>query len=360
MPASALDWTITLFHCPDTINCHQHPIGGAQDIAAGSFIAPDHEYFAYLELALTATDSQGNVATVRRRIDPQTRTIKLQSNPAGIALGLNDESTAAPFTRTVIRYSTNTLTAPPTAQVNGRTYSFDHWSDGGAATHDVSPNLNTTRIAYYVPGQSAAPTALFVVANPASLNAGDRAIRDRLTALGLTVSTTDDNGITAAQASGKGLIVISSTVTPTNINAIFAGTAVPVIVAEHMLYDDFGLTADVGAHGVSAAKANVALTAAGAAHPIGAGIAAGQVVVTTSAQKLSWGRPAASATAIATLPAYSTNVSLFAYPSGATMVGRTAPARRVGMFLTDTSASVLTPDGARLFDNSVKWALGQL
>ena len=30
------------------------------------------------------------------------------------------------------------------------------------------------------------------------------------------------------------------------------------------------------------------------------------------------------------------------------------------MFLTDTSASLLTPDGARLFDNSVKWALGQL
>ena len=129
LPASALDWTITLFHCPDTINCHQHPIGGTDGITAGSFIAPDHEYFAYLELALTATDSQGNVATVRRRIDPQTRTIKLQSNPAGIALGLNDESTAAPFTRTVIRYSTNTLTAPPTAQVNGRPYTFDHWSD---------------------------------------------------------------------------------------------------------------------------------------------------------------------------------------------------------------------------------------
>ncbi len=120
----------------------------------------------------------------------------------------------------------------------------------------------------------------------------------------------------AVRDRAKGLIVISSTVTPTNINAIFAGTAVPVIVAEHMLYDDFGLTADVGAHGVSAAKADVALTAAGAAHPIGAGIPAGQVVVTTSAQKLSWGRPAASATAIATLPAYSTNVSLFAYPSG--------------------------------------------
>ena len=41
-----------------------------------------------------------------------------------------------------------------------------------------------------------------------------------------------------------------------------------------MLYDDLGLTADTGAHGVSAAKTDVAITSAGAVHPIGAGLAA--------------------------------------------------------------------------------------
>jgi glucose/arabinose dehydrogenase/PKD repeat protein len=359
LPASALDWTVTLFHCPDAVNCHQHPVGGAQDVATGSFVAPDHEYFAYLEIGLTATDSSGNTATVTRRLDPQTRTITVQSNPAGIPIGLNDEVLPAPYTRTVIRYATNTVNAPLTAQLNGRNYRFDHWSDNGAAVHDVKPNLNTTRIAYYV---LAPPTttnrALLVVGSPTAPNAGDRAIADRLRALGLDVTLADDNGISAAAASGMQLVVVSSTVTPTNVNATFAGTAVPVIVAEHALYDDFGMTADTGAHNVSAARTNVALTTAGAAHPIGAGLTAGQVVVTTSAQKLTWGRPAATATKVATQPAYATNVTVFAYPAGAQMVGRAAPARRVGLFLTDLSASVLTADGGRLFDNAVQWARG--
>ena len=86
------------------------------------------------------------------------------------------------------------------------------------------------------------------------MNASDRAVRDRLTALGLTVTVADDNGITAAAATGKQLIVISSTVDPLAVNATFAATAVPLVTWEHMLYDDLGLTADTGAHGVSAGE----------------------------------------------------------------------------------------------------------
>ena len=38
---SGLKWSITLFHCPNGVNCHQHPqaeVGGI----GGTFTAPDH------------------------------------------------------------------------------------------------------------------------------------------------------------------------------------------------------------------------------------------------------------------------------------------------------------------------------
>ena len=276
LPGTALDWNIVLFHCPDGVTCHQHLVAGLDNAASGSFIAPDHEYLAYIEITLTATDSTGATASVTRRLDAQTRTITMHSSPSGIALGLNDESVVTPFVRTVIRNSNNTVSAPPTAVVGGKSYRFDHWSDNGAAVHNVAPNLNTTRTAYYVLDPTGGATnALLVVGNAASLSAADRAVRDRLTALGLAVTVADDNGITAAAATGKQLIVISSTVDPVAVNATFASTAVPLVTWEHMLYDDLGLTADIGAHGVSTAKTAVAITSAGAAHPIGAGLAGG-------------------------------------------------------------------------------------
>ena len=117
-------------------------------------------------------------------------------------LGLNDESVVTPFVRTVIRNSNNTVSVPPTAVVGGKSYRFDHWSDNGAAVHNVVPNLNTTRTAYYVldPTRRSDERRCSSSGTPRSPSAADRAVRDRLTALGLTVTVADDNGITAAAA----------------------------------------------------------------------------------------------------------------------------------------------------------------
>jgi hypothetical protein len=56
-----------------------------------------------------------------------------------------------------------------------------------------------------------AGTALFVVGNTA-LGAADSAVRTRLAALGLTVQVKSASASTPADAAGKALIVISSTV----------------------------------------------------------------------------------------------------------------------------------------------------
>jgi hypothetical protein len=52
------------------------------------------------------------------------------------------------------------LSAPQSATVNGTQYTFTGWSDGGAATHDIStPAADTTFIANYAPAVTLSATA---------------------------------------------------------------------------------------------------------------------------------------------------------------------------------------------------------
>jgi hypothetical protein len=68
---------------------------------------------------------------------PRTSTITLRSEPAGLTLGLGGETAVAPFTRTVIVGSRNTISAPLNQTQKGKWY-FTSWSDGLGATHDVT------------------------------------------------------------------------------------------------------------------------------------------------------------------------------------------------------------------------------
>src|SRR5689334_11212759 len=54
--------------------------------------------------------------------------------------------------------------------------------------------------------------ALYVVEDAANMNAGDAMAQARLVALGLTVTTRSDEQLVAGDATGKQIIVISSTV----------------------------------------------------------------------------------------------------------------------------------------------------
>jgi hypothetical protein len=59
LPPQALSWQVILHHCAveNPQDCHQHPQQQFQGVASGTFIAPDHEYPAHLEVVLTATGS---------------------------------------------------------------------------------------------------------------------------------------------------------------------------------------------------------------------------------------------------------------------------------------------------------------
>jgi glucose/arabinose dehydrogenase len=147
LPAAALSWSLILHHCPS--NCHVHPIQSFQGVASGSFSAPDHEYPSHLELRLTATDSSGLTDTESVLLNPRTVVLTLQSQPAGLQLIINGTSRAAPFTRTVILGSTNTVSAPTPQTLGGHSYAFTSWSDGGAQTHSIVANTTATYKARY-------------------------------------------------------------------------------------------------------------------------------------------------------------------------------------------------------------------
>jgi glucose/arabinose dehydrogenase/PKD repeat protein len=150
--AASLSWSLVLRHCATLNDCHSHSIQSYPGVTGGSFIAPDHEYPSYLELRLTATDSGGLSNTQTLRLDPRTVDLTFKSEPAGLTLSAGELSGAAPFTKTVIVGSHQTITAATPQLLNNAWQEFSSWSDGGAATHDlVAPGAATTYTATYKP-----------------------------------------------------------------------------------------------------------------------------------------------------------------------------------------------------------------
>jgi glucose/arabinose dehydrogenase len=137
LPASALDWTLILHHCPTDIgSCHTHQVQGWSGISTGSFTAPDHEYPAYLELQLTASDSRGLKSTVSLRLDPRTVQLTLASSPGNLKLTLDGTTAPSQIVKTVIQNSTHTIGAA-NQDIGKRAYQFVSWSDGKAAVHTI-------------------------------------------------------------------------------------------------------------------------------------------------------------------------------------------------------------------------------
>jgi glucose/arabinose dehydrogenase/PKD repeat protein len=140
-------WTISIQHCPSA--CHEHPYI-EPEAASGSLVAPPHEYPSHLRFVLTATDSRGRtVATAPRESYPAVIDITLSSDPAGIPITFAGEpASGEPFH--LIAGGSASISAPPTATVNGVSYVFDSWSDGSTeATHEFTSKTDANLVARY-------------------------------------------------------------------------------------------------------------------------------------------------------------------------------------------------------------------
>ena len=102
IPSSRLEWTLVLKHgaCPD---CHDH----------------------FLQTYVGA--ASGNSTSTR--VLPRTTELNLQTSPTGLKLTFNGVNSIAPFVRTVIVGSSNSLSAPSPQTLRGKQL-FRTWSDG--------------------------------------------------------------------------------------------------------------------------------------------------------------------------------------------------------------------------------------
>ncbi len=186
LPASSLDWALTLEHCPS--NCHSHPLQDFPGVDGGSFGAPDHEYPSHLELSVTATDSGGLEDTATLPLDPETVELTLGAAPLdGIALTFNDATAASPLTRTVIVGSHNSIAAPPLVARGQARWWLMAWSDRGAGAHDIiAPASPTAYTATYrrLPGSCGLASPNMVVGTEAGETLNGTASADAIMGLG--------------------------------------------------------------------------------------------------------------------------------------------------------------------------------
>jgi hypothetical protein len=200
---------------------------------------------------------------------------------------------------------------------------------------------------------------LFVVGylpGPGILDRGDVAIKRRLEGRGYAVTVKSGPESQTADAEGKALVIISSTIDSESVGKKFRDVTVPVIDNEHAVFDDMQMTApkywrDFGYDGDK-----TTVTIIDPAHPLAAGLS-GKVPVTTAPETIVWAIPPASAVKVAAHDKDPQKIAIFAYDTGTPMYGINAPARRVGFcFYRDTAASA-SSEGWALFDAAVIWAL---
>jgi len=198
-------------------------------------------------------------------------------------------------------------------------------------------------------------TALFVVGNT-NLGSGDLAVKNRLQGqtLGLTVTVVTDLNSTTAMANNKTVVVISSTVTPASVGTKFRDVGVPVVSWESGNFADMKMTGTVSGTNFGTTTKQTQVAIATPSHPLAAGLT-GTVTVSGSST-FDWGVVAATGVKAATIVSNTGRATIFGYEAGSTMVGLAAPARRVGLFLSDTTAASLTTNGWALFDAAIIWA----
>src|SRR5712691_9755984 len=189
-----------------------------------------------------------------------------------------------------------------------------------------------------------------------ALHAGDAALSRRLELLGYQVVVRGGAYAKAADARGKALVFISSTVNAPEVQDTFCEVHVPVVVAEPMLFDDMGMVETMQDQGRISGQRHIKIPHSH--HPMAAELA-GTVTISKEVTGLAWGKPLPEALSIATLPDEDDKAVIFGYESGVAMDGWNAPARRVAFFLDDDAAEHLTPEGWALFDAAIDWAVGE-
>jgi glucose/arabinose dehydrogenase len=136
LPASALSWNVRRIH-----DDHSHPFLSASGNNV-SLVPEGPEGLAaaatsHYTVTATATDSGGLTATATVDIAPRFVDLTFRTVPAGLTLHVDDGDVQGPTT--VGSWQGYAFRVRAATQVlNGKSYTFESWSDQGAAEHEVA------------------------------------------------------------------------------------------------------------------------------------------------------------------------------------------------------------------------------
>jgi uncharacterized repeat protein (TIGR01451 family) len=215
-------------------------------------------------------------------------------------------------------------------------------------------------------GLTQAPTSIDLCSNKTILFVGgsrplplsDQPLAAYLTTLGHTVIVLAAHEVKMPDVKDKDLVIISESVEPEEIKNNLDHVDAPLLTWEGWLFDDFYLTGPIVEQDYGELTSETSIRVTNPTHPLAAGLS-GDVPTTKvndqTSPKFYWGVPSQDAIIIATALTNGNRAHIFAYEQGTQMVGRTAPARRVG--LHNATGTDLTPEGWLLFVAAVQWAL---
>lgn len=147
LPPSAFTWRVDFHH--DT---HFHPfIPDTSGAASGSFVVPNRGETSanvWYRIHLTVRDSQNATSSAFVDVHPRTVTLTVRATPNGPQVTLDGQSANGGVT--AVAGMIREIGAPTPQTIGDSTFTFKSWSDGGAATHEITvPSVSTTYTARF-------------------------------------------------------------------------------------------------------------------------------------------------------------------------------------------------------------------
>jgi glucose/arabinose dehydrogenase/PKD repeat protein len=178
LPASAFTWDIDFLHAG-----HVHPGVHQVGVKSGTFTIPTsgHDFSGNTRyrFTLTVTDSNGLTDVKSAIVWPSKVNLTFNTIPGGLTLYLDGIAQTTPLVYDTLIAFQHTIEAR-NQSTSSTSYTFNHWSDGGAQTHTITvPAVNATYTATY----DAAPnTTPFQIGETSVFNEVDSGNRNLLLA----------------------------------------------------------------------------------------------------------------------------------------------------------------------------------